>query len=247
MALSDLPHGKLYVQIAHAIRAMVEEGRFAPGDKLPTLAELAATFSCSRATVREALSALRGQGLVEFRHGDGTYIRTASLEMWMEPLEAAVLLGTGQIRQLLELMTALLAGAASLAAEHASDLDLGPVRSALFQLECAGRTGEDSVAAEVAFFLCLAETYNNQVLANTLRVLQEAMRSTLRFARERRITGLSTIRAVFDAVAAGNPPRARDAVYAYGTHLLRQFETERGDTAEAGADTHTQRQSPGLS
>lgn len=223
MALSGVPGGKLYVKIAQAIRNMVEEGHFAPGDKLPTLAELAATFSCSRATVREALSALRGQGLVEFRHGDGTYIRTASLDMWMEPLEAAVLLGTGQIRQLVELMTALLAGAASLAAEHSAAIDIEPIRTALFQLECAGRTGEDSVAAEVGFFLALADASKNAALDNTLRVLQEALRSTLRFTHTHKVTGLATIRMVFDAVVAGEAATAREAVYAYGAQLWRQF------------------------
>lgn len=223
--------GKLYVQIAQTIRAMVQEGHWLPGDRLPTLVELAKTFSCSRATVREALSALRGQGLVEFRHGDGTYVKTATVEMWMEPLEAAILLGTGQVRDLVEVLTAILSGIASFAADHVEEVDLGPVRTALFQLECALPMEEDSVVAEVGFYLVLAECYGNRVLDNALRVLQEALRSALRSGREREVMGLHTCRAVFDAVAAGDASAARKSVYDYGLELQHQLTSKPGNTA----------------
>lgn len=55
---------KLYVRIAQDIRKMIEDGSFRPGDRLPPLAQLAADFQCSRATVREALGALRGKSVV---------------------------------------------------------------------------------------------------------------------------------------------------------------------------------------
>ncbi|MDQ0190762.1 FadR family transcriptional regulator [Alicyclobacillus cycloheptanicus] len=225
MAGHELSRSKLYVEIAQTIRTMIEEGRWQPGDKLPTLAELAAMFDCSRATVREALGALRGQGLVEFRHGDGTYVRTASVEMWMEPLEAAILLGAGQARQLVELMTSLLAGIANFAAFRSARLDLEPLRHALFQLECASPVNEEVVSAELHFYLVLAECLGNELLENALRVLQEALRSALRMVHETGVDGTETCRQVFDAVVEGDADRARRAVFAYGACLLQNFET----------------------
>lgn len=223
MSTERLMRGKLYVRIAQDIRAQIEEGQWRPGDKLPTLAELAGLFGCSRATVREALSALRGQGLVEFRHGDGTYVRTATVEMWMEPLEAAILLGASQARQMVELMTTVLAGIANFSAIHVQEIDLGPLRHALFQVECAGPLREESVATELGFFLTMADSLDNTVLGNALRVLQEALRSTLRLVQERNPHGPATCRLVFDAVAAGDAERARRAVFEYGEELLAEL------------------------
>ncbi|MBX5435715.1 MAG: FadR family transcriptional regulator [Alicyclobacillaceae bacterium] len=172
------------MQIARSIRATIEEGQFRPGEKLPSLARLARVYGCSRATVREALGALRGQGLVEFRHGDGVYVRTASVEMWMEPLEAAILLGEGQALQLVELMTSIVAGVAAFAASRGVQGDTGALSDALFQVECAAPGTEAAVASELSFYAALAEYSGNALLANALRVLQEALRSSLRVLYE---------------------------------------------------------------
>ncbi|WP_067932708.1 FadR/GntR family transcriptional regulator [Alicyclobacillus kakegawensis] len=219
---------KLYYRIAQQIRGMIEEGVLRPGDRLPPLAALAEQFGCSRATVREALGALRGQGLVEFRHGNGTYVRTATVEMWMEPLEAALLLGQSETRQLVQTMTALLAGAASVAAQRVGQVDWGPLTQAMFQVECAYPRGEDAVAADMAFYLTLAACSGNQVLENALRVTQEALRSALRLLADDWQSGPQTCRAVYDAVVAGDAKAARDILYEYGQRMLERLDARTG-------------------
>jgi GntR family transcriptional regulator, hexuronate regulon transcriptional repressor len=69
---------KLYQQIARAIAAAIAEGRYAPGDKLPSERELADQFGVSRPTVRDAMIALEFQGLVEARQGSGVYVHVAT-------------------------------------------------------------------------------------------------------------------------------------------------------------------------
>jgi GntR family transcriptional regulator, transcriptional repressor for pyruvate dehydrogenase complex len=219
---SGKPDGqKLYVRIAGQIRSMIEEGALSPGAKLPPLATLASDFSCSRATVREALSSLRGQGLIEFRHGDGTYVRTASVEMWMEPLEAAVLLSVNQVEQLVELETAILAGIATRAARIRGGQDFSSLAYALFQLECVNGHSEEVVAAEVAFYMTLAECAQNPLFENTLRVLQEALRSNIRTLRQRSDIGVSRCREIYDAIEAEDEGRAREIVYRYGAQMIQ--------------------------
>jgi GntR family transcriptional repressor for pyruvate dehydrogenase complex len=215
-------HGsKRYAVIARQIRDWIEAGQLRPGDRLPPLAELAEQFSCSRATVREALSTLRGQGLVEFRHGDGTYVRTANVEMWMEPLDAALLLATGHVQQLMELMTVVLAGIAGLAAQRSDQADLDKLAQALFRLECAEPQAEEAVLAEVAFYLTLSECTGNILFENVVRVLQEALRSCLRLVQDERPTGVATCRALFDAIKEGDVARARSVAYEFGESMAR--------------------------
>ncbi len=229
--LAKKPDGrKLYVQIASQIRAMIEEGVLMPGAKLPPLATLATEFSCSRATVREALSSLRGQGLIEFRHGDGTYVRTASVEMWMEPLEAAILLSVNQVEQLVELETAILAGIASRAARICDEEGFSSLGYALFQLECVNRHGEAAIAAEVAFYITLAQCAKNPLFENTLRVLQEALRSSLRTLNPKFEIGLNRCSELYRAVEMQDEQYARDIVYRYGEQMIKEIKKKNRHT-----------------
>ncbi|GGJ05709.1 GntR family transcriptional regulator [Alicyclobacillus cellulosilyticus] len=219
----------LYAQVAEEMRALIEAGVYGPGDRLPPLPELAVRFGCSRATVREALGTLRGQGLVEFRPGDGTYVKRVVVESWMKPLEAAILLGQNHVEQLLGLAIAVLAGVAWTAARNHRRLDTGLLAARLFDLECADPLDETAISAELAFYLALAEAIAQPVFENTVRVLQEVLRSSLRAGKDarRRFLGVDACRAVYDAVVRGDPAAARDAVYAYGEALMRHLANER--------------------
>ncbi|MDQ2708507.1 MAG: GntR family transcriptional regulator [Actinomycetota bacterium] len=64
-----------YVQVAEAIRAAVENGRYRPGDKLPTQAEIVSTYGVSVATVKKALATLQAAGLIVSRRGEGAFVR----------------------------------------------------------------------------------------------------------------------------------------------------------------------------
>src|SRR6478609_8692315 len=52
----------------------IASGRFQPGDRLPTEAELAKTFSASRSTIARAMRELKGRGLLSRQRGGGTHI-----------------------------------------------------------------------------------------------------------------------------------------------------------------------------
>jgi len=73
---SDTP--KLYQKIALAIAGSITDGRYLPGQKLPSERELADGFGVSRPTIRDAMIALEFQGLVEARQGSGVYVTTAA-------------------------------------------------------------------------------------------------------------------------------------------------------------------------
>lgn len=64
----------IWRSIAGALRAEVADGAYAPGDKLPTEAQLSARFGVNRHTVRHALSALVDEGLVHTRRGAGAFV-----------------------------------------------------------------------------------------------------------------------------------------------------------------------------
>jgi GntR family transcriptional regulator len=69
---SDRP---VYKQIADQLRAAIEAGELPPGQRLPSEAELMGRYDVAQGTVRQALSLLRGEGLVVAQHGRGVFVR----------------------------------------------------------------------------------------------------------------------------------------------------------------------------
>ena len=78
MQIDTLDTPKLYQKIALAIAASITDGRYTPGQKLPSERELADELGVSRPTIRDAMIALEFQGLVEARQGSGVYVTSAS-------------------------------------------------------------------------------------------------------------------------------------------------------------------------
>ena len=70
----------LWKSIAGTLTGDIAEGRYGPGDKLPTEAELSARFGVNRHTVRRALSALAEQGLTHARRGAGVFVTQSPTE-----------------------------------------------------------------------------------------------------------------------------------------------------------------------
>lgn len=61
-------------QVAEALRTRIMGGAYAPGTRLPSETDISDTYGVSRVTVRTAIKMLESQGLVDVRHGSGTYV-----------------------------------------------------------------------------------------------------------------------------------------------------------------------------
>ncbi|WP_141209422.1 GntR family transcriptional regulator [Streptomyces griseorubiginosus] len=68
--------GALYQQVAAVMREAILSGEFAPESLLPSEAQLMTRYGVSRPTVRNAIAALRAEGLIDVRHGKGSFVRS---------------------------------------------------------------------------------------------------------------------------------------------------------------------------
>ncbi|MEV4628437.1 winged helix-turn-helix domain-containing protein [Micromonospora sp. NPDC049523] len=69
-----MPAKPKWAQIVDSIRAQIESGELAPGDKLPSTSQLCAQHSVSAIVVRQAINALKIEGLVEGVGGVGVFV-----------------------------------------------------------------------------------------------------------------------------------------------------------------------------
>jgi len=66
---------KKHEQIAADLRRKIHEGKLAPGEQLPVESQLTREYRVSPGPVRDALNALRAEGLIETHHGIGSFVR----------------------------------------------------------------------------------------------------------------------------------------------------------------------------
>ncbi|WP_371597189.1 GntR family transcriptional regulator [Streptomyces sp. NBC_00564] len=64
-----------YQRVASALRRAIQEGTYGPGQKLPTEDRLATEYRMSVPTIRQGLSVLVAEGLIDRQHGKGTFVK----------------------------------------------------------------------------------------------------------------------------------------------------------------------------
>jgi GntR family transcriptional regulator len=67
-------------QLADLLRARIESGELAPGEKLPSTVSLSQEHDLAPVTVRKAITQLQREGLVESRTGWGTFVAHQSVK-----------------------------------------------------------------------------------------------------------------------------------------------------------------------
>jgi len=241
MSTAALPRKprSLALTLVDSLGDRIRDGRLQAGDKLPTEAAIMAEFGVSRTVVREAISKLQAAGLVETRHGIGTFV----LGLGDTP---GFRIGPDQVGTLqdviavLELRIGVETEAAALAAQRRTEANLQQLRAALAQVIEAVEAGRDAVAADFQLHLEIARATQNSHYVDLMGSLGSTIIPRARLdqddpqAVEQRRQYLRRVNAehesILDAIAAQDVEAARAAMR---THLANSRERRR--RAQAGA------------
>ncbi|MGO0122622.1 FadR/GntR family transcriptional regulator [Desulfothermobacter acidiphilus] len=209
--------------ILEQIKTLILEGQLVPGDKLLTERELSEKLQVSRASVREALSALNLAGILEIKHGEGIYIKRPEANAVIEPLVFILLLEKDKVQNILEVRKALEVEAAGLAAERCSPELLRELEQIIEEMEVILPQGEGEKAAQLdlRFHLTLVRASGNPLIGSLMSTIQEIIGQTLRVTRALWLSATAGTtqrlfeehREIFLAVAAHDKVRARDLMY----------------------------------
>jgi GntR family transcriptional regulator, transcriptional repressor for pyruvate dehydrogenase complex len=116
-------------------KRLISEGSLVPGRRLPAERELAALFSVSRSSLRQALKVLEIMGVISQRVGDGTYLNTAAPSILAEPLEFLILLDGLTFHELMETRLIVEPELAARAAERPTLEDIAELQQVLAEME----------------------------------------------------------------------------------------------------------------
>ncbi|HEX9434997.1 MAG TPA: FadR/GntR family transcriptional regulator [Burkholderiales bacterium] len=228
---------KLSRQLFEQLAGEIRSGRLAPGARLPTEQALTRAARVSRTVVREAVAALRAEGLVITRQGVGAFV---SAEPQRAPfrIEPERLQSLDDILNVMELRLGVEIESAGLAAERASKADVRAIAAALQEIEEMAREGKSAVDEDLAFHRAIAEAARNPEFARFLQFIGRHLiprRSVSglpeRMGGQRAYLALiqEEHRRIADAIAAGAPKAARDAMR---RHLTRSIDRYRKLAAE---------------
>lgn len=222
---------RLARQVANLVSKRILDGQLPRGFRLPSERELAASFKVSRPTLREAMHVLEALGLVEVRHGDGTYVSknpsalSPRVLKQMLQRDDTLLLDMVEVRKEFEVRNA------ELAAMHATEEEVGRLSHILDEMEADIRAGREDFEHDVDFHLTIAQASHNRIrffittsvlLAHSeilrearLRMIQRQSRLVDRFLREHQ--------AVYLGIQARDPQKARDAMLAHLEDAYAQY------------------------
>lgn len=210
--LRQVDRRPLYEQVSERLREFIDTSGMQPGDKLANVRDLAAQLSVGRSSIREAITALRTQGIVEVRHGDGIYLLK-------RPEDVIASLATELVEThvdhpyIWETRQALETQCARLAATRATADDLRELTDALAAMEREIAGGDPGLDGDRRFHLGVAAASHNPLLIRLLAGLRESLDRTSETSLNRPgrpAKSLADHHAILEAIRGRDPGAAAD-------------------------------------
>ncbi|WP_171166223.1 FadR/GntR family transcriptional regulator [Streptomyces sp. I05A-00742] len=201
------------------IKKLIIDGRLPPGAPLPTERELTELLGTGRTCVREALKALQAMGIVEIRHGYGTYVGPMTMAPVVDGLVFRTVAGhhrgEDSLLQLLELREAVEAGLAPRLAGQVREADLAELDAIVARMEDETLAGPVRTETDRAFHAALCRGLDNPLLDAVPEAYWHAFRQvraglTQQAADPRAVCARH--REIVSAVRAGDTARTEKAI-----------------------------------
>jgi GntR family transcriptional regulator, transcriptional repressor for pyruvate dehydrogenase complex len=171
---------EVFEQIAEFIRG----GRFAAGSKLPAERELAATFNTSRQTIREALYRAELVGLIEVRHGTGSFVKAgAARHDFDESLNQLITQEAHRISEFFDIRRALEGWCAAHAARMARESDIQTLAAKVQRMRELELTDDAWETTDIEFHLAVATATRNPLAIRMMEILRESFAAFYRLKR----------------------------------------------------------------
>jgi GntR family transcriptional activator of glc operon len=211
--------------VAERIEALIVDGVLRPGQALPSERRLTVKLDASRAALREGLKLLRARGIIETKHGSGSYVAVLTSQQALTPMMH--LLGTQPrtLYDLFEVREMLEAESARLAALRGTKADFAMITRRYEEMLAANDSDATESARarlDYAFHIAICEASHNPVLVHTLSSLTDLLLSSVfasvnnlyhRAAEKRLIDKQHT--QLYKAVLGKNPTTAQKTARAH--------------------------------
>jgi GntR family transcriptional repressor for pyruvate dehydrogenase complex len=216
MPMPDKTEGSTEQVVSH-VRALIERGDLRLGHRLPAERDLAAQIGVSRPTIRAGLRALAAMGVVQSRHGSGTYIPSGRPTLGSEALGFLAALHGFTREEMYEARRILEVGAAGLAAERATPDQLATMAEEVANLFAAMNDPIGFLVHDIDFHRSVAAASGNPIIAAVMEMISDLYykrrRETAERATDRNLHDAAEMhRRVYQAIRSHDAKAARTAM-----------------------------------
>lgn len=177
--LSEQTSDRLYEMI-------VEEQVYAPGSKLPNENELSEELRVSRTTLREAISFLVAQGVLEIRRGKGTFVAEDVPASGLDLTSLSGLRSRGRARDLFEMRLIFEPATVALACQRATDEELKLIRRKAERVEEIAAQGGDWPLADQEFHWAIMRASHNEYMRRLYPIINGAVNEIMQLSQNRK-------------------------------------------------------------
>lgn len=210
--------GNLAEIVAGQLSERIDTGRYSPGGKMPSSAQLCEEFGVSRTVIREALASLKVGGRITTRQGAGAFVaehETRPLRFEMPPID-----DVRSAMQILELRLGVEIEAVALAAARRTPEALAEIARAYDRMTTLpSEDAEEAAKADFEFHLAIARATRNPHFPRFLVAVLGDINFDLVFKRRRLQDGRAYFRkvnrehaAILSAITQGDARAARTAM-----------------------------------
>lgn len=224
-------------QVVSFVRSLIDRGLLRPGDRLPPERELATQIGVSRPTVRAGLHALAAMGVVQSRHGSGTFIPAGPPALGTDALRFMAALHGLTREEMYEARRILEVGASGLAAERATPEQMATLAEEVASLFASLDEPHAFLVHDINFHRAVSAASGNPIVAAMMEMVSalyyEQRRRTAERASERNLRDAAEAhRRIYQAIRTRDAEGARGAMNA---HLTEAFQHQVQETADVGA------------
>jgi GntR family transcriptional repressor for pyruvate dehydrogenase complex len=224
------------------LRDQIMERAWLPGTKIPSENALGVALGVSRVSIREALQMLVSLGLLETRHGGGTYVREYSGEILFNPLLPMLALDTPDILHVLEYRKIVEKGIVSLVVKRAGNAEIiEELERTLRAMEGHKSETRAFAQADLSFHLALAKATGNPVVVKVNAVITDILKVSMYGIVDLLGTkdGLNYHRKILDAIKAQDGPLAESLMEEHVERTIRRLKYMRGGERKTSAGRKT--------
>lgn len=216
--LQHVERADLSVVAAEQIKRAIEEGRFLPGDRLPSERKLSSEMGISRPVLRRGLQLLAEEGLLDIQRGRGNFVAEPSHLSSVDPLRW-LRANKQMVHDFYEARLAIEPMCAALAAERATAADIKMLQQTVREADRLVAAGQIHafIAIDIDFHAMVARIARNRFLYEMLDAIirpETDLRNVLHRLPAHLAVAQERHRVIVGAIAARDPQAARQAMRA---------------------------------
>src|SRR5580698_3232113 len=208
----EAPDTDRTMHVVNHIRSLMEKGTLQPGDKIPPEREFARALKISRASLRTGIGYLAAMGIMQVRHGVGTFVADGPPEFGKASLGMMGALHGFQTWQMFEARIILESNIAALAAERGKDEHYTAMAEEVAEMFAAMGSPSDFLIHDLLFHRIISKASGNPILASVIETITSALYDKRRKTVERSIDMRESAemhREIYRAIRARRPQEAR--------------------------------------